>query len=131
MTEDADIGFHVYCMNGNDKVDVFPWERVSSHVAMEEGMTVCMRADTRRFISNIVLSTYYNDCLADYVEFDNSYSYLKSKKLWFTVAVEPPLQSEMDWVDFSADQNRWHLFNGFQYKALLNRWFHLIKKKII
>ena len=96
MTEDADIGFHVYCMNGNDKVDVFPWERVSSHVAMEEGMTVCMRADTRRFISNIVLSTYYNDCLADYVEFDNSYSYLKSKKLWFTVAVEPPLQSEIE-----------------------------------
>ena len=57
MTEDADIGFHVYCMNGNDKVDVFPWERVSSHVAMEEGMTVCIRADTRKYISDIVLST--------------------------------------------------------------------------
>ena len=47
MTEDADVGFHVYCMNGTQKVDVIPWERVPSHMVMEEGMAVCTRTDTR------------------------------------------------------------------------------------
>jgi len=65
MTEDADIGFHVYCMNGNDKVDVFPWERVSSHVAMEEGIAVCIRADTRKYILKLTILSFQSlQCLS-------------------------------------------------------------------
>ena len=92
MTEDADVGFHVYCMNGTQKVDVIPWERVPSHMVMEEGMAVCTRTDTR----NSPLIGCYSiqlqvESFTDYVEFDNSYSYLKSKKVWFTLVVDPPI----------------------------------------
>ena len=47
MTEDADVGFHVYCMNGTQKVDVIPWERVPSHMVMEEGMVRSLGREAR------------------------------------------------------------------------------------
>jgi len=70
LSEDADIGFHIYFFNGKEKVDLIPFERVNAHIMMEEGMVMSSHAATH------------------FVEFDNSYSYIRSKKIWFSVNTE-------------------------------------------
>jgi len=41
MTEDGDLGFRVFYLNGKEKVDVVPFNRVDCHTFMEEGRIVC------------------------------------------------------------------------------------------
>ncbi|EFX85317.1 hypothetical protein DAPPUDRAFT_237865 [Daphnia pulex] len=73
MTEDGDIGFSAYYVERNgEKVDLMSSERIQSHLMMEEGELLCVRP---------VLYV---------LEFDNSYSYLRSKKVWYNVAVDLP-----------------------------------------
>ncbi|KAI9561267.1 hypothetical protein GHT06_012223 [Daphnia sinensis] len=73
MTEGGDIGFRVYYVeNEKDKVDVVSSVRLDSHLMMEEGEIVCTRP-----------ALYV-------VQFDNSYSYLKSKMIWYRIVVDLP-----------------------------------------
>jgi len=72
FSEDGDIGFHIYYVDGDEKVDVIPWSRVDCHVVQEEGRVACSR-----------LTSYV-------IEFDNSFSYLRSKKIWYAIDVELP-----------------------------------------
>ena len=41
MTDEGDIGFHVYYKEDGEKVDVVPYERIDSHLSIEEGEIVC------------------------------------------------------------------------------------------
>ncbi|XP_046460797.1 SEC14-like protein 2 [Daphnia pulex] len=76
MTEDGDIGFGVHYVERNgDKFDLVNNERVESHLMMEEGELLCTRP---------VLYV---------VEFDNSFSYLRSKKLWYRIVVDLPISN--------------------------------------
>ncbi|EFX85378.1 hypothetical protein DAPPUDRAFT_222627 [Daphnia pulex] len=74
MTEEGDIGFRLYYVKSRSgqKFDVVNMERVESHLVMEEGEIVCTRP------------------VLYIVEFDNSYSYLRSKKLWYRITVDLP-----------------------------------------
>ncbi|XP_046633859.1 SEC14-like protein 2 [Daphnia pulicaria] len=84
MTEDSDIGFSVYYVERNgDRVDIITNERVQSHLMMEEGDVVCVRP---------VLYV---------LEFDNSYSYLRSKKVWYRVVVDLPSASVVPFEEFN------------------------------
>jgi hypothetical protein len=51
MSENCDIGFNVcYVENDEERVDLLN-ERIQSHLAMEEGQIVCIRACTCTFSS--------------------------------------------------------------------------------
>ncbi|XP_059350802.1 SEC14-like protein 2 [Daphnia carinata] len=79
MTEEGDIGFRVYYLeNEKDKVDVINNVRVESHMIMEEGEIVCTRP-----------ALYV-------VQFDNSYSYLRSKTIWYRIVVHLPSFDKYD-----------------------------------
>ena len=41
MTEDGDLGFRVFYLDGKQKIDVVPFNRVDCHTFMEEGRIVC------------------------------------------------------------------------------------------
>ncbi|KAK4004692.1 SEC14-like protein 2 isoform X1 [Daphnia magna] len=70
MTEGGDISFRIY--SKDSKEDLVPLVRVDSHLAMEEGQVTC-------------------DQLGKYVfEFDNSFSYLRTKKVRYHITVHPP-----------------------------------------
>jgi len=71
FTEGGDIAFRVYHKKADgEKVEMFPKDRLECHLIMEEGSTPCDEAGT-------------------YVaEFDNSYSYFRSKKLWYCFTIE-------------------------------------------
>ncbi|XP_046633896.1 SEC14-like protein 2 [Daphnia pulicaria] len=71
MTEDGDVGFQINCVKKEDgkEVIVLPRARVDSHQMMEAGEIVCVYS-----------GTYV-------IEFDNSYSYFRSKKLWYSIDV--------------------------------------------
>ncbi|XP_046633901.1 SEC14-like protein 2 [Daphnia pulicaria] len=69
MTEGGDIGFRIYHVNGSkeDIVEVVPVSRIESHLVMEEGEIIC-------------------DYIGKYVvEFENSFSFFKSKKVYYNV----------------------------------------------
>jgi len=70
LTEDGDLGFRVFYVNGDEKVDIIPWSRVDSHLVAEEGRIACI--ESAKYI----------------VEFDNSFSIWKSKKLWYAIGLE-------------------------------------------
>lgn len=91
LSEDADIGFHIYFFNGKEKVDLIPFERVNAHIMMEEGMVMSSHAATRKIFININSFHWLKinfGIVPDFVEFDNSYSYIRSKKIWFSVNTE-------------------------------------------
>ena len=50
FSEDGDIGFHIYYVDGDEKVDVIPWSRVDCHVVQEEGRVSCSRLTTCEFM---------------------------------------------------------------------------------
>jgi len=50
FSEDGDIGFHIYYVDGDEKVDVIPWSRVDCHVVQEEGRVACSRLTTCEFM---------------------------------------------------------------------------------
>ncbi|KAI9561272.1 hypothetical protein GHT06_012228 [Daphnia sinensis] len=72
MTEGGDISFRIYGKDAKSNEDLVPLVRVDSHLAMEEGQVTC-------------------DQPGKYVlEFDNSFSYLRSKKVRYHITVHPP-----------------------------------------
>ncbi|XP_057372734.1 SEC14-like protein 2 isoform X2 [Daphnia carinata] len=71
MTEGGDISYRVYNKNNkNNSDDLVPQCRVDSHLVMEEGLISCDQPGKYVF------------------EFDNSYSYLRKKKLRYHIVVE-------------------------------------------
>uniref|UniRef100_A0A0P5M7D1 Cral/trio domain-containing protein n=1 Tax=Daphnia magna TaxID=35525 RepID=A0A0P5M7D1_9CRUS len=68
-SEDSDIAFAVYYKKGSELVPVVPHDRVDCHMAAEEGEIQCDEA-----------GTYV-------IEFDNHFSYLRSKKIWYSISV--------------------------------------------
>ncbi|XP_046460719.1 SEC14-like protein 2 [Daphnia pulex] len=69
-SEESDIGFAVYRKEGSELIPVVPPERVDCHLSAEEGEIPC-------------------DSTGVYVvEFDNSFSYLRSKKIWYSISIE-------------------------------------------
>ena len=44
LTEDGDLGFRVFYVNGDEKVDIIPWSRVDSHLVAEEGRIACIES---------------------------------------------------------------------------------------
>nr|CAH0109445.1 unnamed protein product [Daphnia galeata] len=70
VTEDGDVGFQIVYIKGDgEEVIILPKTRVNSHQMMEIGEIAC-----------IYSGTYV-------IEFDNSYSYFRSKKLWYNIDV--------------------------------------------
>ncbi|XP_046460982.1 SEC14-like protein 2 isoform X2 [Daphnia pulex] len=83
MTEDCDIGFSVYYMEDDGKrVDLMN-ERMQSHLVMEEGQIVCTRT-----------CTYV-------LEFDNSYSVLRSKTVWHHMVVDLPSSTPVSFEELN------------------------------
>ncbi|XP_057372671.1 SEC14-like protein 2 [Daphnia carinata] len=71
MTEGGDIEFRVYNSNLNDEEDLLPPNRVDSHLVMEEGELTCHQPGKYIF------------------EFSNTFSYLKTKKVYYHITVHP------------------------------------------
>ncbi|EFX85361.1 hypothetical protein DAPPUDRAFT_193891 [Daphnia pulex] len=69
-SEDNDISFAVYRKQGSELLPIIPPNRVECAMSAEEGEIHCNET-----------GTYV-------VEFDNSFSYFRSKKIWFSVTVE-------------------------------------------
>nr|CAD7603047.1 unnamed protein product [Timema genevievae] len=77
-TEGHDIKFGVLCKNADEKdTVVIPIHRVTSHTVDEVGVITCPEP-----------ATYM-------VVFDNSYSYLRNKKLHYSIQVTPPIKMSM------------------------------------
>nr|CAD7437655.1 unnamed protein product [Timema bartmani] len=77
-TEGHDIKFGVLCKNADEKdTVVIPIHRVTSHTVDEMGVITCPEP-----------ATYL-------VVFDNSYSYLRNKKLHYSIQVTPPIKMSM------------------------------------
>lgn len=70
-SEDSDIAFAIYRKQGNELIPIVPHDRVDCHLSPEIGEIDCDEA-----------GVYI-------VEFDNSYSYVRSKKIWYSITVEP------------------------------------------
>ncbi|EFX85496.1 hypothetical protein DAPPUDRAFT_300430 [Daphnia pulex] len=71
MTEEADIGFSIYYLKANgEKGYLVTPEKIQSHLMMEVGEVNCTR-----------VGTYI-------MEFDNSYSYIRSKNIWYRVVID-------------------------------------------
>ncbi|XP_057372014.1 SEC14-like protein 2 [Daphnia carinata] len=69
-SEDGDIAFAVYREKEGGLLPIVPHERVDCHLSSEEGEMRC-------------------DYTGVYVvEFDNSFSYLRSKKIWYSISIE-------------------------------------------
>lgn len=76
-TENHDIKFGVVCTNEEGvESEVIPIQKVSSHLTEEIGVVTCSAPATYTVI------------------FDNSYSYLRSKKLIYSIDVEPPVETK-------------------------------------
>ncbi|XP_046460824.1 SEC14-like protein 2 [Daphnia pulex] len=73
MTEGGDIRYRVYIKKSKGNVvDVIPLDRVDSHLMMEEGQFTCDEPGKYVF------------------EFDNTFSYLRTKKLHYHIYFDPP-----------------------------------------
>jgi hypothetical protein len=97
MTEGGDIRFRVYIKKSKGNVvDVIPLDRVDSHLAMEEDqftcdepgkcklhLLFCWFADPRFWLLELAN--------VDVFEFDNTFSYLRIKKLHYYIYFDPPL----------------------------------------
>jgi len=70
FSEAGDIAFRVYYKSQDETTELFPKERVECHKIMEEGRVPCDK-----------IGTYA-------IEFDNSYSYFRAKKLWYDILVD-------------------------------------------
>ncbi|KAI9561417.1 SEC14-like protein [Daphnia sinensis] len=69
-SEDGDIAFAVYREKEGGLIPIVPHERVDCHLSSEEGEIRC-------------------DYTGVYiVEFDNSFSYFRSKKIWYSISIE-------------------------------------------
>ncbi|XP_057372019.1 SEC14-like protein 2 [Daphnia carinata] len=69
-SEEGDISFAIYRKEDGQMIPVVPHERVDCHVSPEEGEICC--GSTGAYV----------------VEFDNSFSYFRSKKIWYSITIE-------------------------------------------
>jgi len=76
-SEEGDISFGIYKKNGNQKTVIVPKDRVDCHIAAEEGEI------------SVEPSEYV-------IEFDNSFSYLRSKIIWYSIDVDVASKIRMD-----------------------------------
>nr|CAH0109450.1 unnamed protein product [Daphnia galeata] len=76
MTEGGDIKYRIYNKNSNVTNDFVPLSQVDSHMVMEEGEIICYEPGQYT------------------LEFDNTFSYLRSKKLRYHILINPPSSSE-------------------------------------
>ena len=51
MSEEGDIGFRVYYVQEDKKVEVVPSQRIDSHLMMESGAISCWRSTSCQFVS--------------------------------------------------------------------------------
>lgn len=98
MTEGGDIKFRVYIKKSEGNVvDLVPLNQVDSHLAMEEGQFTCEEPGKCKLHCCSGFRMYdghvfnYWNLRIDVVEFDNTFSYLRSKKLRYHIIVDPPL----------------------------------------
>ncbi|XP_045023326.1 SEC14-like protein 2 [Daphnia magna] len=68
--EDSDICFAVYRKRDNELIPIVPHEKIDCQMSAEEGEINC--DETGVYV----------------VEFDNNFSYLRSKKIWYSIKVE-------------------------------------------
>lgn len=94
MTEDRDIMFHVFYRDENGKkVDVVPKEKVESNLIMEEGEIICFSpriceyhfTNQKKWLLTILSIEIFN---LDVLRFDNSYSYFRSKTVWYWINLD-------------------------------------------
>jgi len=78
FTEEGDIGLEIFYKKDNKKVDIIPSERIDSHLFKHEGEIVCKELCTHTVI------------------FDNSFSYLRAKKLWYRFNIAYPTAKEIE-----------------------------------
>jgi hypothetical protein len=92
MTEDGDIGYQiVYVKEDGEEVIMLPRDRVDSHQKIEAGEIVCIYSGKCKWFQNSGKTnfefTHFSKSLLDVIEFDNSYSYFRSKKLCYSIDV--------------------------------------------
>ncbi|XP_046633856.1 SEC14-like protein 2 [Daphnia pulicaria] len=68
-TEESDIGFAVYRKQGNELIAIVPSDRIDCDMSTEEGELQCDEP-----------GVYV-------IEFDNGFSYIRSKKIWYAISV--------------------------------------------
>ncbi len=100
MTEGGDIKFRVYCKDSKRSTfDFVPLSRVDSHLDMEEGEITCEEPGKCKFqphflalfVRGGLVGTHHTFFFkSDVLEFDNSFSYLRTKKLRYFIAVDLP-----------------------------------------
>ncbi|GFT95674.1 retinal-binding protein [Nephila pilipes] len=71
-TNDIAVGYYIQKENGEDLEELLSPERVSSHLVPESGTFICERPGTYA------------------LRFDNTYSWLSSKKVFYKIQVNPP-----------------------------------------
>ena len=93
LSEGGDIGFRVYYKSREEgNLDLISNQRVESHLLMEEGHLTLEHAGKCNYITskNLYIQNILHFYFSDVVEFDNSFSYLKPKKIHYFISVEPP-----------------------------------------
>lgn len=78
FTEDGDIGINIFHRKDDTKVDIIPNERIDSHLFKHEGEIVCKELCTHTVV------------------FDNTFSYLRSKTLWYKFTIAYPTAKEIE-----------------------------------
>ena len=92
MTEGGDIGFRIRLTNETNQEDVemVPLSRIESHLVMEEGEITCdvpgkcINNDFQ--IIDFNLLTIFD--FVDIVEFENSFSFFRTKRVYYQITVE-------------------------------------------
>ena len=98
MTEGGEIAYRVFRKTASlsEIEELIPSNKVESHLMFEENEIICDSP------GKCVLFCYYKSIwhshfmisslfyLSDFIEFDNTFSYMKSKKVRYSIAVLPP-----------------------------------------
>ena len=91
MTDSGDIAFRVFTKDA----ELLPTNKVESHLVMEEGEITCESKGECKFCHVLNKEIIVNCAMCiffypDVVEFDNSFSFIKSKKVRYSIVVLPP-----------------------------------------
>ncbi len=97
MTEGGDLAYRVYRKNAEEgTVDLVPHGRVESNLYIEEGQILCESTGKCK-IENLTewsnfqcIKNIQYLCFSDVLEFDNTYSIVKMKKIRYFITVDPP-----------------------------------------
>lgn len=103
-SEEGDVAFAVYRKTGNELTPLVPHDRVDCHISAEEGeiqcdapgLCKCLVGSPFHYIKHNEFPILLHFFSSDVVEFDNSFSYIRSKKIWYAISVEKskPLYEE-------------------------------------